>query len=388
MADTPLSLAFLTDDPVAYIGTLRNVAARVWGAHRYHVPNSLRVVTLPNAPRAEAMRWAILVDDYAHGVHEKFIQGGSIPSSQPAVKDIRRALARFSDAKRALDIEAAVTDTTLPFTDPAAFAFWDSASRLAIAASQMESPHSVAAGIGSLRAAIDELPDRHGPLIRAIMPWAVKHARKGARGESIGKLLATPGQIKEAMSQVLTAAHELDDDVQGQFVRPAMEARAAFVIASHGEHATPDQVAEDERAFAAKLGLASYEPMVWAETAEKQGFVKAWTDYENSLQEWYGANSGFFSRMWGGLYEDAQSRIRELNDWRDKFQALGGDLSSPAPREPAGSSWPSIDHLGEIILIGAGILAAAFIVPKLIGGGGRAPVSRYQLPGRSSARKK
>ncbi len=127
--------------------------------------------------------------------------------------------------------------------------------------------------------------------------------------DEVGALVYTPGVIKAELEAVNTAAGQLDMDIKPAKVR-------------------------DE-------------------------FKRAWKAFLDEWKAFYKNNSGYWSRLWGGVYQKAVEYRKRIEQWREAFEREGGRPTGPSavvPETPKAGSW-------KWALLGAGglLVAGAFI---------------------------
>jgi hypothetical protein len=131
--------------------------------------------------------------------------------------------------------------------------------------------------------------------------------------EELGALVYPPGVIKAELDTVNAGVTQLDSDIMASNVRDA--------------------------------------------------FKKSWRLFVAEWQAFYKNNSGFWSRMWGAVYEKATEYRKRVEQWREAFEREGGRSTSPGltvPETPGTGKW-------KWVLLGAGgLLVAGAVVGKAV----------------------
>jgi len=96
-------------------------------------------------------------------------------------------------------------------------------------------------------------------------------------------------------------------------------------------------------------------------TEQQRMFVEQWGRFTTEWGKFVEDHKGFFDRFWGGSYDKAIEFRQRALEWRKKFEALGGEPTTPPPTMPpeGGIPW-------KPILAVAGVGAAVLIVPSLL----------------------
>lgn len=95
-------------------------------------------------------------------------------------------------------------------------------------------------------------------------------------------------------------------------------------------------------------------------------FVSGWAAF---LAEWntFASNHAtWLSNVWYASYEKAKEYRSRLEDWRQKFIALGGKISSPSPGAAPGPSSNGGINWKMLLYVGAGI-GAIYAATKFLG---------------------
>jgi Transglycosylase SLT domain len=97
-------------------------------------------------------------------------------------------------------------------------------------------------------------------------------------------------------------------------------------------------------------------------------FVYQWGEFEREFGNFWAAHAGSWTdRMWRGAYDKAVEYRQRAADWRQRFEALGGKPTTPAPRPPTEHFLPpGVSMPWKTIAVVGGLAAGALILPAAI----------------------
>jgi soluble lytic murein transglycosylase-like protein len=97
-------------------------------------------------------------------------------------------------------------------------------------------------------------------------------------------------------------------------------------------------------------------------------FVYQWGEFEREFGNFWAAHAGSWTdRMWRGAYDKAVEYRQRTADWRQRFEALGGKPTTPAPRPPTEHFLPpGVSMPWKTIAVVGGLAAGALLLPAAI----------------------
>lgn len=94
-------------------------------------------------------------------------------------------------------------------------------------------------------------------------------------------------------------------------------------------------------------------------------FVSGWAAFFVEWQTFAKNHATWLDNVWYKSYEKALEYRKRLEDWRQRFVALGGKVNSPSPGAGAGPA-PSGINWKTLLYVGAGI-GAVYAATKFLG---------------------
>ena len=179
--------------------------------------------------------------------------------------------------------------------------------------------------------------------------------------------IKTPGVIWDEMMTTRNEIRALGTDIANTFRRP-FEAQLAQAEArfekEHGRKPGMGRDSDPQRDYADVYGWMNPVPTnADIDRKSYQGqFVYQWGEFEKEWDTFFAKHMHWYDRMWRGDYDKAIEFRERTVKWRDEFQKLGGQPTTPTPTLPPDEGpvpWKSIITI-------AGIGAAAFIVPEVL----------------------
>jgi len=190
--------------------------------------------------------------------------------------------------------------------------------------------------------------------------------------------IKTPGVILNEMNITEVDVRALGRDVYATFRRPwevqFEQARGRFKRERGREPGIgndSDPKAEFAQVYAWMDPPSTAEDSRWK--AYQGPFVHAWGEFERSWEAFYEENKGAWARMWRGTFDQALDFRRRVQDWRQKFEALGGAPSAPAPHIPDETSPLGDIPWRSIVVAAGGIAAGVLVLPPVIRAMRKAP---------------
>ncbi len=198
----------------------------------------------------------------------------------------------------------------------------------------------------------------------AILAAALRDSNAKPRNASLLGV-KTPGVIYDEMMTTANAIRALGTDIMNTFRRPFEAQQAQAEARFEKQHGRKPGVGRDAAPNDYAEVYASMTPVPTAADIEHKSyqgaFVYQWGEFEKEWDGFLGGHEHWYERMWKGDYDKVIEFRERTIKWREQFQQLGGQPTSPTPTLPADGPVP-----WKSIITVAGIGAAAFIVPELL----------------------
>jgi len=97
-------------------------------------------------------------------------------------------------------------------------------------------------------------------------------------------------------------------------------------------------------------------------------FVYQWGEFEREFGNFWAAHADSWTdRVWRGVYDQAVEYRQRVDDWRKRFEQIGGKPTTPPPKPPTEHLLPPEFSMSwkKIAVVG-GIAAGALIIPAAI----------------------
>jgi hypothetical protein len=185
--------------------------------------------------------------------------------------------------------------------------------------------------------------------------------------------IASPAETLTEMRITNDDIDALDRDISAAFRQPFEQQKVAAEARFQRETGRPPRSDDDmARVFATMSPAPAAVDIQWM--TYQGGFVAGWAEFYRSWKQFYADHDSFFSRLPGtGSYDQTLDLRTKAKDWRQRFEALGGIASTPAPTDPV-KPLDTFDRVGDRVanaaktgLIAAGVvLGAAILLPPLL----------------------
>lgn len=196
----------------------------------------------------------------------------------------------------------------------------------------------------------------------------------GARRDASFWAVKTPGVIFGEMRSAKAEIESLGRDIYATFRRP-FEAQLAAAeqrfVDTYGRKPGIGRAARDDDDQAVRSFMQPMPTDVdWQHKSYQGAFVHQFADFEREFGEFWGAHAhSWTDRMWRGAYDKAVEYRRRALAWRQRFIALGGRPTAPAPTPPTEEILPGVSLSWKTVAIVGGIaLGALVVVPAALRG--------------------
>lgn len=155
--------------------------------------------------------------------------------------------------------------------------------------------------------------------------YVIKHSPPA----SVGAWIATPGWLRDQIN-------ELD----GLYETMGKELRAQI------EECLPGKPNADSTECRAKMRFTG----------------EVWTPLKSRWDSFEASHRGWFSRLWGSLWDNIKSYREQLIAVRSRAESVGFSFNSPAPAPPESTPWDTIGSVAKWSLYGAIAFAIVMLV--------------------------